>query len=131
MHADDLADALVRGLLAGISGGLNVATGPLLTRPLVAGVLGARAFDVPPAAVRGLLAGTWRVHLQPTDPGWLDMAMQAPVLDTGRARGLGWTPRHPTDEVLRDFLAALAAGRGTRSPALSPRSAGSGRRAAG
>jgi hypothetical protein len=33
--------------------------------------------------------------------------------------------------VLRDFLAALAAGRGNGSPALAPRKPASGRRAAG
>lgn len=129
VHADDLADALVRGLLARLDGGLNVATEPLLTRPLVAGVLGAKAFDVPPGLVRGAVTASWKAHLQPTEAGWLDMAMQAPVLDTGRARSLGWAPAHPTDEVLRDFLAALAAGRGSRSPALAPRTPVSGRKA--
>jgi UDP-glucose 4-epimerase len=128
VHADDLADAIVRGLVAGIDGGLNVATEPLLTRPLVAGLLKAKAFDVPPAALRAVVSATWRVHLQPTDAGWLDMAMQLPVMDTGRARSLGWSPKHPTDQVLGDFLAALADGRGTGSPALAPRTAASGRR---
>lgn len=130
VHADDLADAIVRGLVARIDGGLNVATEPLLTRPLVAGLLRAKAFDVPPAALRAVVSATWRVHLQPTDAGWLDMAMQLPVLDTGRVRSLGWTPTHPTDQVLGDFLAALAdgTGTGTGSPALAPRTAATGRR---
>lgn len=131
VHADDLADALVRGLLAGTTGGLNVATEPLLTRPLVAGLLRARAFDVPPAALRALVTGSWRVHLQPTDAGWLDMAANAPVMDTTKARALGWTPAHSTDAVLREFLAALPGGTGTGSPALAPRTAVSGRRATG
>jgi UDP-glucose 4-epimerase len=131
VHADDLADAVVRGLLAGSTGGLNVATEPVLTRPLLAEVLAARPFGVPPRAVRALAAGTWRAHLQPTEPGWLDMAMQAPVMDTGRARGLGWAPARPAGDVLRDFLAALAAGRGNASPALAPRTPVSGRRPTG
>jgi nucleoside-diphosphate-sugar epimerase len=131
VHADDLADALVRGLLAGTDGGLNVATGPLVTRPLVAELLSARPFDVPPGAVRALAAGTWRLHLQPTEAGWLDMAMQLPVMDTARARGLGWVPARPTGEVLRDFLAALADGTGNGSPALAPRTPVSGRRPTG
>ena len=131
VHADDLADALVRGLLAGATGGLNVATEPLVSRPLVAELLGAKPVDVPTGAVRALAGGTWRAHLQPTEPGWLDMAMQVPVMDTGKARGLGWAPTRPTGEVLRDFLAALAAGRGNDSPALTPRTAVSGRRATG
>ena len=131
VHADDLADALVRGLLARTTGGLNVATEPLVTRSLVAQLLAARPVDVPPAAVRALAGGTWRAHLQPSEPGWLDMAMQVPVLDTGKARGLGWAPARPAGEVLRDFLAALAAGRGASSPALTPRTPVFGRRATG
>lgn len=123
VHADDLADAIVRGLVAGIDGGLNVATEPLLTRELVAGVLGAKAFDVPTGLIRGAVAATWKVHLQPTDAGWIDMAANVPIMDTSRARSLGWVPAHPTGEVLRDFLAALAAGTGTGSPALAPRGA--------
>ena len=131
VHADDLADALVRGLLAGTTGGLNVATEPLLTRPLVADLLDARAFDVPPALPRALVSGTWRLHLQPTDAGWLDMAMNVPVMDTARARGLGWAPRHQAGDLLRDFLAALAGGTGNGSPVLAPRRPVSGRRATG
>jgi hypothetical protein len=78
-----------------------------------------------------VLTGTWKLHLQPTDAGWLDMATNAPVMDTGKARALGWAPAHPTGEVLRDFLAALAGGTGSGSPALAPRTPVSGRRATG
>ncbi|HST64897.1 MAG TPA: NAD-dependent epimerase/dehydratase family protein [Mycobacteriales bacterium] len=129
VHADDLADAFVRGLLARAEGALNVATGPLLTRELVADLLHAKAFDVPPRVPRALVTGTWKLHLQPTDAGWLDMALNAPIMDTGRAGSLGWVPEHRTEQVLADFLAALAAGRGTGSPALAPRTSVSGRRA--
>jgi nucleoside-diphosphate-sugar epimerase len=129
VHADDLADAFVRGMLARATGGLNVATEPLLTRSLVTDLLRAKAFDLPPALPRALATATWKLRLQPTDAGWLDMALNAPVLDTGKARALGWSPTRPTDAVLREFLAALAAGQGTGSPALAPRTPVSGRRA--
>jgi hypothetical protein len=59
------------------------------------------------------------------------MAGQVPVMDTGRARGLGWAPARPTREVLREFLAALADGTGTGSPALAPRTPVFGRRPTG
>jgi UDP-glucose 4-epimerase len=131
VHADDLADAFVRGLLAGTEGALNVATAPLLTRDLVAELLHAKAFDVAPGVPRALVTGTWKLHLQPTDAGWLDMAMNAPIMDTGRVRALGWAPEHRTGQVLADFLAALADGRGSGSPALAPRTTVSGRRATG
>jgi UDP-glucose 4-epimerase len=128
VHADDLADALVRGLVAGTEGGLNVATEPVLTRPLVQELLSAAAVDVPPAVLRALVTATWKARLQPTDAGWLDMAMRLPVMDTTKARSLGWKPEHSTRDVLRDFLAALPTGRGTGSPALAPRTAVAGRR---
>jgi nucleoside-diphosphate-sugar epimerase len=132
VHADDLADAFARGILARATGGLNVATHPLVTRELVAGVLGARPVDVPRGPVRGLAAATWRAHLQPTEPGWLDLALNVPVMDTGRARGeLGWSPAHPAGETLGAFLAALARGRGTASAVMRPRSLVFGRRANG
>jgi nucleoside-diphosphate-sugar epimerase len=131
VHADDLADALVRGLVAGTTGGLNVATDPPVTRPLVAQLLAARAFDVPPVLPRALVTGTWKLHLQPVDAGWLDMAMNAPLMDTAKARSLGWVPQRRTDAVLREFSAALVRGTGTGSPALAPRTAVSGRRATG
>jgi len=100
----------------------------VLAKALVAEVLGARAFDVPTGLVRGAVTATWKVHLQPTDAGWIDMAANVPIMDTSRARSLGWAPRHPTGEVLRDLLAALADGTGTGSPALAPRTPVSGRR---
>ncbi len=132
VHADDLADAVVRALVAGMTGGLNVAAEPPLTRDLVARLLTARPVDVPVGVVRGLAAVTWRAHLQPTEPGWLNMAQGVPVMDTGRARTeLGWSPRHSAGDALRDFLAALAAGRGSGSAALAPRRAMPWRRRAG
>jgi hypothetical protein len=41
---------------------------------------------------------------------------------------VGWVARHPTGEVLGEFLAALADGTGNRSPVLVPRTPLSGRR---
>ena len=38
-------------------------------------MLGARrVLPVPPALVRALVAITYRLRLQPTDPGWIDLA---------------------------------------------------------
>jgi nucleoside-diphosphate-sugar epimerase len=132
VQADDLADALVRGLLAGATGGLNVCTEPVVGADLLGRLLTARPVDVPARAVRALAALTWRAHAQPTEPGWLDLAANVPVMDTTRARTeLGWSPASSAEEALRAFLPALAAGRGGGSPVLARRTPVSGRRAPG
>jgi len=132
VHADDLADAIVRGLVARATGGLNVSTEPVVGANLLGRLLTARPIDVPPAAVRALAAVTWRAHLQPTEPGWLDLANGLPIMDTTRARTeLGWSPAHGAEAAMREFLSALARGRGGESPVLVGRTAMSGRRAPG
>lgn len=132
VHADDLADAIARALLARTTGGLNVATEPVLDATLLGEVLEARPVPVPFGVVRALAYGTWRAHLQPTEPGWLDLAAGLPLMDTSRVRReLGWKPVHDTAEALLSFLPALASGRGTSSPALKPRGTLLGRRVKG
>ena len=65
---------------------------------------------------------TWRLHLQPTDPGWVDLGRRTPLLDTTRARTeLGWTPQHDAGEALLEIVEAMGAGRGGYSPVLRPR----------
>src|SRR5690242_21530793 len=41
-----------------------------------------------------LFRSSWKLRLQPTSPGWLDMGMLSPIMDATRAREeLGWEPR--------------------------------------
>jgi len=76
---------------------------------------------VPLPLLRPLVHASWAAHLQPVDPGWIDLAANVPVLSTSRLRDLGWQPEHDAEQVLREFLEALRAGRGEASPALTPR----------
>ncbi|MDP9167644.1 MAG: hypothetical protein M3O32_16530, partial [Actinomycetota bacterium] len=61
------------------------------------------------------LRASWRLHLQPVDPGWFDLAMAMPLLNTDQARHeLDWSPRWSSlgEELRRDRApAALAAHR--------------------
>jgi nucleoside-diphosphate-sugar epimerase len=68
---------------------------------------------------RGALAASWRLRLQPTPPGWLDMGLSVPIMDTTRAHEeLGWQPRHSSLEAIRDVLAGIADAEGEPTPPL-------------
>lgn len=119
VHADDVADALVRILHRKPAGAVNLAAEPALDRATLCAALGGLGPSVPLPVARVAATATWRLRIQPTDAGWVDLAKSVPILDTGRAtRELEWTPFHRADDLLREFLAALRTRRGTRGPLL-------------
>jgi UDP-glucose 4-epimerase len=121
VHADDVADALVRMLDRRAQGPFNLAAEPLLDAPALARALGTVRVPVPARAVRTALQAAFAARLVPTEPGWVDIGTGAPALDTARARRvLGWTPAHRGDEVLAQFVAALGRGDGAPGPLLRP-----------
>jgi nucleoside-diphosphate-sugar epimerase len=121
--AGDVADAYTRAACSDDArGAFNIAADPVLDPPTIAGILGGRAVPVPTALLTWAAGATWVTRLQPTDPGWVWMATQVPLMDTTRARTeLGWTPRFDSLTALTDLLEGMAAGAGTTSPALRPR----------
>src|SRR5689334_13387677 len=95
VHADDVADALVRMLDRRAPGPFNLSAEPLLDADGIARALGSRRVPVPAAALRPLVATAFAAHLIPTEPGWFDLGIGAPALDTTRARTLlDWLPAH-------------------------------------
>ena len=122
VHADDVARAYVLAATAGVQGAFNIAAEPVLDPPTLARLLGARQVPLPAALLRGVVDATWRLHLQPTDPGWVDLARLGPLMDSTRAHEvLGWTPRIDAGTALVETLDAMASGRGGGSPVLRPR----------
>ena len=84
---------------------------------------------VPAAAARAAVDLTWRMRLQPTPPGWIDMALAVPVMSCARASAaLGWTPARSSVEALREILEGIADKAGAATPPLhspkGPRSCG-------
>jgi UDP-glucose 4-epimerase len=75
VHADDVARAYLEAVVRDVWGAFNVAAEPVLDAPTVAAVLGATAVRIPAPAARALTALSWRLHLQPTPPGWLDLGL--------------------------------------------------------
>ncbi|MBY0176165.1 NAD-dependent epimerase/dehydratase family protein [Curtobacterium herbarum] len=110
VHADDLADAYWRAIDRKAAGAFNIAAAPVLTPPRMARVFGMLgAVRVPLGLVRGLVTLTWRLRLQPTDAGWVDIAAGVPIMRTDRAREvLGWEARHSAEDAFRDLVAGFA-----------------------
>lgn len=128
VHATDAADAYARVILRRAAGAFNIAAEPVVDTAVLAGALGGRPLPVPARAFRVAAAATWRARLQPTEPGWLDLAMSCPLLATDRARDeLDWRPKHSSVEALRELIAGMGRGAGTPSPAMRPREAAAGR----
>ncbi|PRY51250.1 nucleoside-diphosphate-sugar epimerase [Geodermatophilus tzadiensis] len=121
VHADDVADALTRMLDRRAPGPFNLSADPALDADGIARALGTRRIPVPAVAVRTGLSAAFHAHVVPTEPGWLDLGLQSPVLNTARARTqLDWQPAHRGDDVLRQFVEALGRGDGAPGPLLSP-----------
>ncbi|HEX6342992.1 NAD-dependent epimerase/dehydratase family protein [Umezawaea sp.] len=121
-HADDVADAVARVLDTRLPGAVNIASEPVIGPRDLAALVGARHVPVPETALRAVAAATWRLHAQPTSPGWIDLALGAPILSAERARAeLGWTPASDAREVVRQLVEGMARRDGVRrSPPLHP-----------
>jgi UDP-glucose 4-epimerase len=121
IHADDVADALERILDRRASGAFNLAAEPLMDGGAIAQALGTVRVPVPAMVLRTALSAAFHARLVPTEPGWLDLGLHAPALDSTRARTLlDWAPFHKGDEVLAQFVAALGRGEGGPGPLLEP-----------
>jgi UDP-glucose 4-epimerase len=121
VHTADVAEAYRLAALGDARGAFNIAADPVLDGPRMAAALGARPVDVPRRALRAAAHLSWRLHLQPTPPGWLDLAFAVPVMDTTRARAeLGWAPTVAADDALREVLEGIADGAGLPTPPLRP-----------
>ena len=117
VHADDLAEALRLVLHARAEGAFNVAADPVLGPAELSAALRARHVRVPAAALRALASATFHAHLQPSEPGWVDLALLSPVMRTDRIREeLGWRPAHTATGALGELLDGMH----RRNPARPP-----------
>ncbi len=122
VHSLDAGEAYRLALLGDARGAFNVAAEPPLDAAELARLLRARPVPVPARAARAVVSATWALRLQPTRPGWLDLARGVPLMDTSRARAeLGWEPRWDAGEALLELLEGLRDGAGVPTPPLRPR----------
>lgn len=125
VHSEDVGQAYLRAVLADVDGAFNIAAEPPLSPEAMAERIGVRSFPVPARVVRRLADLSWRMRLQPTPPGWLDMALNVPLMSSERARKeLGWEPRHSSVEALEELLEGMREGQGAGTPPLEADSAG-------
>jgi UDP-glucose 4-epimerase len=126
VHSYDVGDAYRLAIVnEDARGAFNIAADPVLDPDELARTLGARKVRLPRALLRGGAALSFGLRLQPSEPGWVDMGLAVPVMDTARARGeLGWTPRHTSADALRDLIDGMQAPAGLDTPPLEPRAGG-------
>src|SRR3954463_15542833 len=126
VHADAVAAASRRAIVTpDARGAFNIAAEPPLDGDVVAKLLGAKAVDVPARVLRAGAALSWRLRLQPSEPGWVDMGLAVPLMDCTRAREeLGWTPARGADDAFLELLAGLRDGAGHPTPPLDPGTSG-------
>ena len=126
LHADDVARAYCLAVVSeNARGAYNVAATPVLDPDRLAKLLRARKVPVPAGLLRGAAAVTWRLRLQPSPEGWVDMALGVPVMDTSRIRDeLGWEAKKSSGDALLELLSGMRRGDGTDTPPLKPGGSG-------
>jgi UDP-glucose 4-epimerase len=125
VHSLDVGEAYRLAIVRDVHGPFNVAAEPVLDPDELGRILHARPVRVPAAVLRTLAHATWRLRLQPTPPGWVDMALAVPIMDTTRAREeLGWQPRHSSGDALLELLGGMRDASGVNTPPLSPETSG-------
>lgn len=106
VHADDVAEAYRLLARSDARGAFNVAAEPVIGPRAAAQILGAKGVVQVPAGLLRLAAQlSYLLRLQPTDPGWIDMARNVPAMDTSRIRSeLGWRETRSSIEAVRELL---------------------------
>jgi nucleoside-diphosphate-sugar epimerase len=121
VHSLDVGDAYARAVVSGDArGAFNLAAEPVIGPSELSDVFGARRVRISPRVARSAAALAYRLRLSPTEEGWLDMALQVPLMDTERARReLGWQPRHEARATLAELIDGIARSADLDTPPLA------------
>jgi UDP-glucose 4-epimerase len=119
VHSSDVGRAYALAAIRDVNGAFNLSAEPPLGPDDLAATLDAGTFPMPYSLARWLADVSWRLHLQPTSPGWLDMARDVPLMSSERAeRELGWKPQVSAREALAELLEGIGRGEGKPTPPL-------------
>jgi nucleoside-diphosphate-sugar epimerase len=128
VHASDVADAYRLAVIGDAKGAFNLAADPPIGPAELAEILHARRLKLPAALLRAGAAATYALHLQPTEPGWVDMALGVPLMSSSRARAeLDWQPRVNACDTVRELIEGIRQGRDEMTPPLARQASGPGR----
>jgi UDP-glucose 4-epimerase len=124
VHSLDVGDAFRLAVMRRSRGAFNIAAEPVLDTQRLVETLHAKPIRVPPRVLRGAVGLSYRIRLQPTHPGWIDLALNCPLMSTERAsRELGWSPKHSAVDAVKELFVGLTRGAGMHTAPLSPESA--------
>jgi len=125
VHSRDVGEAYRQAVVRDVHGAFNIAAEPEIGVEELREFFGARSFPLPAGALRAAADLTWRLRLQPSSPGWIDLALGVPMMDTGRARDqLGWEPAFSSLEALDELLRGMRNAEGAPTPPLDPKAGG-------
>jgi UDP-glucose 4-epimerase len=125
VHSRDVGEAYRQAVVREVHGAFNVAADPEIGVDELCELFGARSFPLPAGALRGAAQLTWKLRLQPSPPGWIDLALGVPMMDTTRAREeLGWEPTVASLDALDELLAGMRHAEGGPTPPLEPTAGG-------
>jgi UDP-glucose 4-epimerase len=125
VHSRDVGQAYRQAVVRDVSGAFNIAADPEIGVEELCEFFGARSFPLPAGALRGAASLSWKLRLQPSPPGWVDLALGVPMMDTSRAREeLGWEPAVSSLDALEDLLDGMRNAEGGETPPLEPTAGG-------
>jgi nucleoside-diphosphate-sugar epimerase len=122
VHAEDVAAAFAAATVRPeAKGAYNVAAEPVLDPATIGEALHARPVPFPAKVARAVVDVSWRLRLQPTDAGWVDLALGVPLMSTEKARReLGWEPQHDARDAVVEAIEGVRTASGGPSPVLRP-----------
>jgi nucleoside-diphosphate-sugar epimerase len=128
VHSLDVGAAYRLALLSDARGAFNLAADPPLGPAELSALLHSRRIRIPAALLRGAAALSFALRLQPSERGWIEMALAVPLMDSSRARAeLGWQPRRSSSEALIELIDGIRAGADLDTPPLAAAASGPGR----
>lgn len=126
VHSHDVGEAYRLALLnEDARGAYNLATEPVVDSEELGRIFNARTFPLPGGLARAGAGLAWGLRLTPVSPGWVDLALSIPIMDTTRAREkLGWEPQYDAGATLLDEIEGLRTESGLDTPPLSKGTSG-------